>query len=83
MSYISLQEPDDNNCTNWDSEKDRFPFDYRNETAVSVLRRKGFKDGTKGFDNWIQCAKAAVNCCDNMEEKDINPGMEFETCFRT
>jgi hypothetical protein len=83
MSYISLQEPEDNNCTNRDSNKERFPFDYTNEKAVSVLRQKGFKHGTKGIENWIQCAKAAVDCCDNMEEKDINPGMEFETYFRT
>jgi len=85
MSYIFLQEPEGYNCTNSEdnNKKDRFPFDYRNETAVIILREKGFKKGTKGFDNWIQCAKAAVNCCDNMEEKDINPGMEFETYFRT
>jgi len=73
-TYPCFWEPEDNNCTNWDSKKDRFPFDYRNEKAVNVLRQKGFKDGTKGIDNWFQCAKAAVNCCDNMEEKDINPG---------
>jgi hypothetical protein len=84
VSYISLQEPEDYNCTNFaDPKKDRFPFDYTNETVKSILGEKGFKKGTQAFQNWIQCAKAAMSCCDKMDEKNIIPGMEFETYFRT
>jgi len=84
VSRISLQESEDYNCTYpADSNKETFPFDYTNEKAVSILREKGFKKGSKGFDNWIQCSKAAVTCCDNMREEDIQQGMEFKTYFRT
>lgn len=62
--------------------KDIFTFDYTNKMAVSILREKAFKKGTKGLDNWIQCSKAAMICCNNMKEEDIHPGMEFETYFR-
>jgi hypothetical protein len=56
-----------------DSDKETFPFDYTNDQAVSFLKEKGFKKGTKGLDNWIQCSKAAMICCDNMKEEDIRP----------
>jgi len=82
--YIYLQESEDYNCTYpVDSDKETFPFDYTNDQAVSFLKEKGFKKGTKGLDNWIQCSKAAMICCDNMKEEDIRPGMEVETYFRT
>jgi hypothetical protein len=84
MSCISLQYSEDQNCTkSAGSNKERYPFDYTNEKVVSILREKFFKKGTKGTSNWIQCAKAAMICCDNMKEKDIEPGMEFKTYFRT
>jgi len=83
MSYLSLQDSQDYDCTNIADSGDRFPFDYTNETVLSILKEKGFKKETKGFENWLQCAKAARICCDNMEEKDLNPGMEIETYFRT
>jgi hypothetical protein len=55
----------------------RIPFDYTNETVVSILREKYFRKGTKGISNWIQCVEAAMVCCDNMKEEDLIPGMEF------
>jgi len=75
MSCISLQISEDPNCTNSvGSNNERFPFDYTNERAVSILREKVFKKGTKGTANWIQCVEAAMVCCDNMKEKDMEPG---------
>jgi hypothetical protein len=83
MSYISLQETEDYNCSKSAHQaNERFPFDYTNKKVVSILREKSFRKDSKGTDNWIQCAKAAMTCCDKMEDKDIHPGMEFENYFR-
>jgi hypothetical protein len=73
MSYLFLQDSEDPNL-------ETFPFHYNNTRAVDVLSKALRYDG---IDKWQQCAEEAMNCCNNMEQEDLIPGMEFEIYFRT
>jgi hypothetical protein len=73
MSYLFLQDSRDPNL-------EKFPFHYNNKRAVDVLSNILSDDG---IVRWRQCAEEAMNCCDNMEQKDLVPGIEFEIYFRT
>jgi hypothetical protein len=76
MSYllVSLQDSDPEAPY-----RGKLPFHYNNATAVEVLSLS-LRNG--GIDRWKQCAEEAMNCCNNMEQKDLIPGIEFEICFR-
>jgi hypothetical protein len=73
MSHLFLQDPADPN-------KELFPFHYNNSRAVDVLSNAFSYDG---IDKWQQCAEEAMNCCNNMGQEDLIPGIEFEFYFRT
>jgi hypothetical protein len=52
-----------------------FPFHYNNSKAVDVLAN-AFIDG--GIEKWKECAMKAMDCCNNMKQEDLNPGIQFE-----
>jgi hypothetical protein len=81
MSYQFLQDSDNYNYTNSaDSNKERFPFNYTDSKAVTVLSKALT---SVGIEKWKQCAEEAMRCCENMKASIVRPGMEFETYFRT
>jgi hypothetical protein len=72
VSYLFLQDKEDPNM-------ERFPFHYNNSRAVDILS-KAFRYDV--FDKWKDCAKEAMNCCNNMKQGDLIPGTDFENNFR-
>jgi hypothetical protein len=71
LSYLFLQDEEDPNM-------ERFPFHYNNSRAVDILSKAFYIEGT---NRWQVCAEEAMNCCNNMTQEDITPGIEFETYF--
>jgi hypothetical protein len=52
-----------------------FPYDYKNPKTVEVLG--GTFVSSDATDKWMQCSKAAINCCENMDEATVHPGRVF------
>jgi hypothetical protein len=72
VSYLFLQDEEDPNM-------ERFPFHYNNSRAVDILS-KGLR--YDGIEKWKECAEEAMNCCNNMKQEDVIPGIEFDIYFR-
>lgn len=52
-----------------------FFYDYTNVAAAEFLRNQ-FTDEIY-YNKWVECSKAAVDCCKSMNYENICPGQYY------